>query len=118
MRTIILALALLLIAIPVFGASVTATFDAPTLNADGSTLTDLAGYKVHYGIATGVYTTSVDIGLTTTAAIDCGDVESATFYFNVTAYDTGGNDSAYNGEQSFVFGANPPAPPTNLVITP
>jgi len=118
MRTFILTLALLLVAMPVFGASVTATFDAPVLNADGTTLADLAGYKIHYGAVAGVYTTTVDIGLATSAQIDCGDVENVTHYFNVTAYDTKGNESAYNGEQSFVFGANPPMSPTNLIITP
>ena len=32
-----------------FSAEVTLSWDPPTTNADGTPLTDLAGYKVYYG---------------------------------------------------------------------
>ncbi len=38
------------------------SWDAPTINSDGSPLTDLAGYKVYYGTSSYIYTHSVDIG--------------------------------------------------------
>ena len=99
-------------------ASVNLSWTAPTTNEDGSPLTDLAGYKLYNGTATGVYTQTVDVGNVLSYSWDIGDVESTTIYFNVIAYDTSGNDSVYNGEVFVPFGANPPDPPTNLTVNP
>lgn len=81
--------------------SATLTWDAPTTNADGTPLTDLAGYKVYYGISSGNYTVSIDVGNVTTYKID--DLSPGTYYFAVTAYDTSGNESDYSNEVSKVI---------------
>ena len=90
-----------------YAAHVTASWTAPAANADGSPLTDLAGYKVYYGLASGNYTGTIDAGNVTTCRID-NLVEGLTYYFAVTAYDTSGNESTYSEEQSFTL---PPPPP-------
>ena len=79
----------------------TLTWDAPTTNADGTALTDLAGYKVYYGTASGSYTTTIDAGNVTTYTV--GNLFSGTYYFAATAYDTSGNESSYSNEVSKII---------------
>lgn len=72
-------------------------WDAPTTNADGTALTDLVGYKIHYGTASGVYDHSIDVGNVTTYAL-AGLTKGQTYYVVATAYDTSGNESGYSNE--------------------
>jgi hypothetical protein len=81
---------------PDTGNSVTLSWDAPATNSDGSDLTDLAGYKVHYGTSSNNYTQSVDIGNSAGASIS--SLSNETWCFAVTAYDTSGNESDYSQE--------------------
>ena len=76
--------------------STTLAWEDSTTNADGTPLTDLAGYKVYYGNFSGNYTVSVDVGNLTGAIIS--NLESGTWCFAVTAYDTSGNESEYSDE--------------------
>lgn len=79
-------------------ASVSLTWDAPTKNSDGTTLTDLAGYRVYYGETSGTYLNSVTIvGNTTTVIIDNLHY-GRTIYFTVTAFDIYGLESSYSIE--------------------
>ncbi len=79
----------------------TLTWDAPDTNANGTVLTDLAGYKVYYGTASGNYTEVKDVGNVTTVSIDeLPGIQSGIWYFAVTAYDTSGNESDYSNEVS------------------
>lgn len=77
------------------------SWDPPTTNADGTDLTDLAGYKVNYRTDSTNYT-SIDVGLTTTPESPEYTVDNlepgSRYYFNVTAYDTSGNESGYSEE--------------------
>jgi hypothetical protein len=73
---------------------------APTTNADGTELTDLAGYKVYYGTSTGNYgTTPTDAGNVTTYTLT-GLTKGTTYYIAVTAYDTSDNESDKSTEGS------------------
>ena len=95
-----LALSLIiLIVIHVQAASVTAqlSWTAPTNDANGGSLTGLAGYKVYYGLDSRSYGAPTNVGLTTKAAIS-GLQVGQTYYFAVTAYDQAGNESAFSGE--------------------
>lgn len=74
----------------------TLSWDAPTTNADGSALTDLAGYKIYYGTSSRNYTQEVVVGNTNTYTLTLAD--GATYYFTVIAYDTLGNESEYSNE--------------------
>ncbi|MBI5755919.1 MAG: fibronectin type III domain-containing protein [Nitrospirae bacterium] len=73
------------------------TWDPPTTNTDGTPLTDLAGYKIYYGMSSGGYGTSIDTGNVTTYTIS-GLTEKVTYYFAATTYNTYGNESNNSNE--------------------
>ncbi|MEW6214947.1 MAG: MopE-related protein [Nitrospirota bacterium] len=73
------------------------SWDAPTTNADGTPLTDLDGYKVYYGTASGNYSEVVNVGRVTSHTIN-NLTNGATYYFAATAYDIAGNESEYSNE--------------------
>jgi hypothetical protein len=75
---------------------VTLRWDAPTTSADGSPLTDLAGYKVYWSTTQGSYANSATLNNpgVTTYVVD--QLTPATWYFVVTAFDTSGNESKYS----------------------
>jgi hypothetical protein len=58
---------------------------------------DLAGYRLYYGYASGQYSLSVDAGTSTTAALSDMD-DAQIYFFAVAAYDTAGNQSAFSNE--------------------
>lgn len=93
---VILFLSLLLIpthflATTVFSADVTLV----ALGAD--TKSDLGGYRLYYGTSSGVYTTMVDVGNVTAYTVS-NLSQGEIYYFAVTAYDAGGNESAFSEE--------------------
>ncbi len=72
---------------------------AETLKWDANTETDLAGYILYQGITEGSYETPIDVGNVTSYTVS--DLEPGmTYYFAVTAYDTGGNESGPSNEVS------------------
>jgi Malectin domain/Bacterial TSP3 repeat len=97
-RSILCAmLSVVLMAVHVHAARVSLSWNAPTTNQNGTSLTDLAGHKVHYGLAPRSYNVTADVGLATSAVLS--DLEAGqTYYFAVTAYDTSGNQSALSDE--------------------
>jgi PKD repeat protein len=75
------------------------SWQAPTKSADGTPLTDLAGYIIHYGQSSGNYISSIDVGNQTVYTLT--DLsEGQTYYFAVTAYDLIGNESDFSNEVS------------------
>lgn len=80
--------------------SATVSWDIPTTNADGSNLTDLAGFLVHYGQASQNYTRSAMVDDETINSVTIDDLEGGTWYFMVTALDESGNESAPSPEVS------------------
>ncbi len=102
--------------IEVYAYDVTLTWDAPTTNADGTPLTDLAGYKVYYGTSSRDYTKTIDVGNTTTYQIT--GLSGGTYYFAVTAYDTSGNESDYSEEVSKSFIQENQLPTVSLTANP
>ena len=116
----------LLNAIPVFAASVTLTWDAPTTNSDTTPLTDLSGYRVYMSTTSGQYNSGNIVknnipassstgGVTETTTVD--NLTNGTYYFIVTAYDIYGNESGNSNEiQKTTTGGDTQAPtvPTGL----
>jgi len=80
--------------------SATVTWDVPNTNADGTVLTDLAGFRVHYGTATQNYSfvATIDDPVANSAVIE--DLEADTWFFAVTAVDRNDNESAFSTEVS------------------
>lgn len=120
MRTLLIALLIMLFTVPAFGAQVVLSFDPPTLNADGSPLTDLAGYKLYVSDTSGSgYMELCDVGQADISQINC-DIdapEGTTGYFVLTAYDTSGNESVYSNEVSVNFPQVAPAAPHITGVT-
>jgi hypothetical protein len=86
-----------------------------TLAWDANTESDLAGYKVYWGKATGVYTNSPipTVAPSATPTYTTPVLANGTWYFAVTAYNTAGLESGYSNEVSKVI-STAPAPPKNL----
>ena len=96
--------------------SVWARAEQVTLAWDANTEPDLAGYRVHYGTASGSYTTCVDVHKVTTSSI--GTLAAGqTYYFAVTAYDASGNESGYSNQVSYSVAAANGAPATPATPT-
>jgi hypothetical protein len=93
----------------VWAGDATLSWNPPTTNVDGTPATDLAGYKVYYGTASGTYTQAVDAGLTITPVTPTYTVTNLvtgnTYYFAVTAYDTSGIESGFSDEVSKFIGS-------------
>jgi len=79
------------------GGTIILDWDEPTTSADGAALTDLAGYKIHYGIASGTYGHSIDVGNVTTYTLR-GLMKGQIYYAATTAYDSSNNESGYSNE--------------------
>ena len=72
----------------------TLSWQAPTTNTNGAALTDLAGYRIYYGMNSDDLTQTVQltsVGLQTYMIEDLG---SGTWYFAVTAVASTGVESA------------------------
>ena len=86
----LLAVALVLSPMAAYGATVTLAWDA-------NTEPDLAGYKIHYGTASGVYSHTIDVGNVTEHILTELD-DGVTYYLAATAYDVDDNESGYSDE--------------------
>lgn len=80
--------------------SATVSWDIPTTNADGSALSDLAGFIVYYGTESGVYPRSEPVNDISANSVVIDDLPAGTWFFAVTAIDETGNESALSGEAS------------------
>lgn len=72
----------------------TVTWSAPTLNSDGSALTNLAGYEVDYGTSASALNNSVKIANPAQTSYALSNLTSGTWYFAVQAYSNVGTVSS------------------------
>lgn len=87
--------------VPVGNGKALVSWMPPTENTDGSPLLDLAGYRIYYGINSGIYSKTVDIdnpGLTSFLVEDLGVSD---WFFAMTAYNAFGAESGYSAEVAF-----------------
>lgn len=73
--------------------SATLSWTAPTTNSNGTALTDLAGYHVHYGTNAGSLTKVIDISSTGTSSYTVTGLTTGTWYFAISAYTNTGLES-------------------------
>ncbi len=82
-------------------------WDSPAVNTDGTLLTDLGGYRIHYGTSSGIYDYTQDVGSVVAWKVTNLTV-GRVFYFAVTAYDISANESTFYNEVSKTIHALPP----------
>jgi hypothetical protein len=78
----------------------TVSWSPPTARTDGTPLTDLAGYKVHYGTTLGSYPNVIVIDNPGVTTYVVANLAPATYYFVTTAFDTTGAESDYSNVAS------------------
>jgi fibronectin type 3 domain-containing protein len=79
-------------------SSVSLSWDAPTQNNDGSPISNLAGYKIHYGTSSSEYTETVALSNAGLTRYVIDNLKSGTYYFAITAYNAQGLESSLSGE--------------------
>jgi len=89
--------------LPTAFGSATVSWDAPTTNADGSTLSDLAGFRIHYRTASNSFASPQPINDAPAERAVVSDLEEGTYFFSVTAVDSSDNESARSPEVSKVI---------------
>jgi hypothetical protein len=87
------------------GASGNATLSwmPPTQNADGSALTNLAGYRIHYGTNSAALSQTVDINNPGLTRYVVENLSPATWHFAMQAFNSKGEDSALIGVVSIII---------------
>lgn len=93
----------------------TLSWTPPTRYTDGSLLTQLAGYRVYYGVQQGYYPNSLTVG-PSLATVVINRLPTARYYFVMTAVDSLGTESAYSNVASAnVVSPCVTKPPMNLL---
>jgi hypothetical protein len=69
------------------------SWNPPTTNEDGTALSDLAGYKIYYGISLGNYPNVITINNPGITSYLVENLSPNTYYFVVKAFDNFGNIS-------------------------
>ncbi len=85
-------------------SSASLSWSAPTQNEDGSSLTDLAGYRIYYGTSPSDLSKRVDIGNPAMTSTVVPNLTSGTWYFAISAYTKNGAESGMSPIVSKVIG--------------
>jgi hypothetical protein len=80
--------------------TVTISWAPPTENTNGSALTDLAGYTIHYGTNSQNYTSAIQVENPGITRYVVDNLPAGTYYFAVSAYSSTGENSAYSPQVS------------------
>lgn len=72
------------------------SWTAPTLNTNGSALTDLAGYTIYYGTSPDALTQTVDVASAGATDYVVQGLSQGTWYFAVAAYTNSGLQSSFS----------------------
>jgi len=81
----------------------TVNWTPPTQNTDGSTLANLAGYRIMYGTSAGKYTQMVEIKNAGITSAMIENLSPATYYFAVKVFTTQGTESELSNSVSKVI---------------
>jgi hypothetical protein len=86
--------------VDVSNGSASLSWSAPTQNTDGTTLTNLAGYRINYGTSASNLTQSVQITNAGVTSYVVDNLSPGTYYFAVRAFTSGGAESAISNVAS------------------
>jgi hypothetical protein len=78
-------------------SAISISWVAPSENVDGTTLTDLSGYRIYFGTGSRSYSDVVEV-MDPTATSHALDLTSGDYHIAMTALDSDGNESAYSNE--------------------
>src|SRR5262249_12878780 len=85
---------------PVATSNVSVSWTPPTQNADGSTLTDLKGYRIHYGTQAKDYTDAVAVNNAGLTRYELSSLPKGKVYIAMTSVTASGAESEFSGEVS------------------
>ncbi len=77
---------------------------------DPSSDPNVAGYKIYYGLASHVYTSTIDVGNVTNTTIT-GLSVNTTYFFAATTYDASGLESGFSNEATYTTSTNATSTP-------
>jgi hypothetical protein len=80
--------------------AVTLNWTPPTENTNGTALTNLSGYNIHYGTASGDYTQTISVSNAGIATYVVDDLTPGTYYFSVGAVNSEGTESPLSSQVS------------------
>jgi Fibronectin type III domain len=80
--------------------AVTLNWTPPTENVDGTPITNLSGYDIHYGTSSGDYTQTVSVASPGIATYVVDNLTPGTYYFSVSAVESDGSESPLSSEVS------------------
>ncbi|MFC4310034.1 putative Ig domain-containing protein [Steroidobacter flavus] len=88
--------------VDVSNGGATLSWTAPTSNTDGSTLSNLAGYRISYGTSASALTQTVQISNPSVTTYSLSSLSPGTYYFAVRAYTSNGTESSNSNVSSKV----------------
>jgi hypothetical protein len=81
-------------------SAVTLNWNPPTENTDGTPLTNLSGYDIHYGTSSGSYTQTITVSNPGIATYVVDNLTPGTYYFSVAAINSQGIESPLSPQVS------------------
>jgi hypothetical protein len=78
----------------------TLNWTPPTRNTDGTSLSNLAGYRIYYGTSSGTLNQTISISNASVSTYIVENLSPATYYFAVKAYNSTGVESALSNKVS------------------
>jgi hypothetical protein len=97
--------------------SATVNWTKPTKNTDGTTLTDLSGFKVVYGTSSSSLNQSKSVTGASATSTSIGSLGAGTWYFAVRAVNAGGVESANSNTGSKTIRAASAAKTLNITVS-
>ncbi|MGB5538958.1 MAG: fibronectin type III domain-containing protein [Gammaproteobacteria bacterium] len=78
--------------------AISLSWTAPVARADGTplSLSEIAGYRVHYGTSSGKYTSHVNITNGSLQSATVSGIPIGTYYVAMSTYDASGLESSYS----------------------
>ena len=94
--------------VPSGNGTATLSWEAPTTTTSGSALTDLAGYRIYYGISASDLSQSIQLNTVGVQTYVIDNLGSGTWYFAIKAVTTVGVESALSDIVSKTISGTPP----------
>lgn len=100
------------------GATVVVSWKPPTTNVDGSVITDLAGFRIYFGMAPDALNASIPVTGAGATSGPVSPLSAGTWYFAVTAIEADGAESDKSAIVSRVIAGDTTPPPSTCPSQP